>query len=143
MTAIVDPSGPAASGDAFWNRTLWIAQVLLAVAFGMAGTMKAMLPMEQLAAATGWPGDLPPALVRFIGASELAAAVGLIVPAATRIRPVLTPLAAAGLATIQVLAVAFHLARGEPEALPVNLSLGALAAFVAWGRSRRVPVRPR
>jgi putative oxidoreductase len=81
-------------------------------------------------------------MVRFIGACELAGAVGLILPAATRIRPMLTPLAASGLVVVMLLAMAFHISRGEAaQALPINLTLGALAAFVAWGRFRKAPIR--
>lgn len=122
---------------------LWIVQGLLAVAFGMAGVLKTIMPISELAAQMGWPGDLPAALVRFIGLSELAAAVGLILPAALRIRPILTPLAALGLVVVMVLAAGFHLVRGEVEALPINLAFGALAAFVAWGRYKKAPIAPR
>ena len=81
--------------------------------------------------------------MRFIGACELLGAIGLIVPAVTRIRPGLTPLAAAGLTLVMALAVPFHVARGEFPALTVVLPLGALAAFVAWGRWKRAPIRAR
>jgi hypothetical protein len=40
-----------------------------------------------------------------------------------------------------ILAMAFHLSRGEAQVLPINLVLGGLAAFVAWGRTSKVPVR--
>ena len=125
------------------NISLWIVQLLLAAAFGMAGVMKSTMPMADLTSAMGWPGDLAPTLVRFIGASELAGALGLVLPSATRIRPLLTPLAAIGLVIVMVLAALFHLTRGEWLALPVNVVLGGLAAFVAWGRLRRVPIFPR
>lgn len=81
--------------------------------------------------------------MRFIGIAELAAAVGLILPALTRILPKLTPLAGLGLAVIMVLAAGFLVQRGEMSALPINFLLGALAAFVAWGRWRKVPIAPR
>ena len=68
-------------------------------------------------------------------------AIGLILPAATKIKPSLTPLAALGLLTIMILAMAFHLSRGEVQATPVNIVLGGLAAFVAWGRTKRAPIR--
>jgi putative oxidoreductase len=58
-------------------------------------------------------------------------------------KPRLTPLAAAGLVLVMLLASAFHLSRGEVGALPVNLVLGGIAAFVAWGRSRKAPIRAR
>jgi putative oxidoreductase len=135
-----ETSAPASKA---WNVALWIAQILLAAAFGMAGVMKSTAPITELAEKMVWPGAMPAALVRFIGVSELLGAIGLILPAATRIRPMLTPLAAAGLVVVMLLAAAFHLSRGEAGALPINLTLGALAAFVAWGRFRKAPIRAR
>ena len=122
---------------------LWIVQVLLALAFGFAGVMKSTAPIAELAEKMVWPGALPEPLVRFIGASELLAAIGLILPSATRIKPGLTPLAAAGLVVVMTLAVLFHISRGELHALPINGVLGGLAAFVAWGRWKRAPIAPR
>lgn len=122
--------------------SLWIVQALLAAAFTMAGVMKSTQPIAELATNMPWAGAVPPALVRFIGVSELAAGLGLILPAATRIKPVLTPLAAAGLVIIMVLAAGFHISRGEPG-VPVNVIIGALAAFVAWGRFKKAPIQPR
>ncbi len=130
-------------GSTAIHVTLWIVQLLLAAAFGMAGVMKATQPIADLATALGWPGDLPAGLVRFIGASELAGALGLVLPSATRIRPLLTPLAAIGLVIVMVLAAVFHVSRGEWFALPSNVVLGGLAAFVAWGRLRKAPIFPR
>ncbi len=126
-----------------WTAALWTAQVSLAVMFGMAGVMKTTMPMPELVEKMVWPGALPPALVRFIGASELAGAIGLILPAATRILPALTPLAAAGLVAVMTLASLFHISRGEAKALPFTIALGAVAAFVAWGRFRKAPITPR
>lgn len=120
---------------------LWITQGLLALAFGFAGFMKLTRPFAELAAAMPWTEVVGPALTRFIGASELAGALGLILPAVTRIKPNLTPLAAIGLATIMLLAMLFHVSRGEPPF--ANLLLGGLAAFVAWGRFRRAPILAR
>jgi uncharacterized membrane protein YphA (DoxX/SURF4 family) len=122
---------------------LWVVQGLLAAAFGMAGLMKTTKPIADLAQQMVWPGAVPAALVRLIGASELLGAIGLILPAATRIRPSLTPLAALGLVAVMALALPFHISRGELQALPINLTLGALAAFVAWGRFRKAPISAR
>lgn len=133
----------AARRNGWIHIALWIVQGLLAAAFGFAGVLKLTAPIPELAAQMGWPGDIPGLLVRFIGLSELAAALGLVLPAALRIRPMLTPLAAAGLVVVMTLAAGFHGMRGEPEALPINLALGALAAFVAWGRFRKVPIASR
>src|SRR6266480_4551385 len=91
------------------NVGLWVAQVLLALAFGMAGTMKLLTPLVELGQKMAWVAAVPEPLVRFIGASELAGALGLLVPALTRIRPRLTALAGAGLTAVMVLALLFHL----------------------------------
>ena len=124
------------------NILLWLAQILLACAFGMAGVMKSTQPVDVLAASgIAWAPQIPLPLVRFIGISELLGAVGLILPALTKIKPFLTPLAALGLLTIMILAMGFHLSRGESDALPLNMILGGLAAFVAWGRTSKVPIR--
>ena len=121
---------------------LWIVQALLAFAFGAAGLMKATAPVEELAKNMAWVANSAPALVRFIGVSELLGAVGLILPAALRIKPVLTPVAASGLVVIMVLAAGVHLVNAE-AGVPVNVVLGGLAAFVAWGRLSKAPVAPR
>lgn len=121
---------------------LWVVQALLAVAFGMAGVMKTFTSLDELAQTLPWVTSAG-SLVRFIGIAELLGAIGLILPAATRIKPVLTPLAAIGIATIMVLASAFHVYRGEAPAIPVNFVLGGLAVFVAWGRFRGAPILPR
>jgi putative oxidoreductase len=123
------------------NIALWVSQVILAGMFAMAGAMKTN-PTPEVAKAIAAAG-FPEALVRFIGISELAGALGLILPAATRIKPGLTPLSAAGLVIIMVLATALHISRGELQSLPVTLGLGGLALFVAWGRYKKVPVQPR
>jgi putative oxidoreductase len=122
---------------------LWVAQLVLAVGFALSGLWKATTPIAELAQKLPLAADGHTVLLRFIGASELAGAVGLVLPALTRIRPQLTPLAALGLATVMVLATGYHLSRGELGALPITLGLGALALFVAWGRVRREPIAAR
>ena len=122
---------------------LWVVQCLLGAMFLAVGTMKATQPIAELAKALGWPAEVPAALVRFIGVAEFLGGLGLILPAATRIMPMLTPLAAAGLATAMLFATIFHISRGEFGALPAPLVLGCLAAFVAWGRATRAPITPR
>ena len=67
--------------------TLWLAQIVLAALFAAAGSMKLFQPWDALAASQPWVLTVSPALVRFIGASELAGALGLLLPAAARIAP--------------------------------------------------------
>ena len=127
----------------FLQGSLWAAQVLLGLAFVVGGAMKASTPYAELAAEMAWVSAVPEGLIRFIGIAELLGGIGLVLPAATRIRPWLTPLAAAGLALVMLLASAFHLSRGEAAAVPVNVVLGGLAAFIAWGRFKKAPIHAR
>jgi putative oxidoreductase len=121
---------------------LWIAQILLALVFGFAGSMKLLTPIAELAKNAEWIKNSE-LLIRFIGLSEVAGALGLLLPALTRIKPKLTSLAAVGIFVIMVLATGFHLMRGEAKFTPMTIGLGALALFVAWGRFRKVPIAPR
>jgi len=125
------------------KMTLWIAQGLLALAFLAAGAMKLAMPIADLHDSLAWTADVPTALVRLIGLAEVLGALGLVLPAATRIQPRLTVLAAGALALDMAVATLFHLVRGEASAAPATLLLGAGLAFVAWGRAVRLPVAPR
>jgi uncharacterized membrane protein len=113
---------------------LWIVQAVLAAAFGMAGAMKSTQPKAKLEPRMPWVEDFSTNTVRFIGVVELLGAIGLVLPAATGIAPILTPLAATGLAIVMMLAAVTHVRRKEPSGVVVNAVLFALAALVAWGR---------
>jgi len=119
------------------NYALWIVQGLLAALFLFAGGMKLVLPLEKL---TG-PFPLPGLFIRFIGVCEVLGALGLILPGLLRIRPGLTPLAAAGLVIIMIGATVLTLMGGELTAAVVSAVVGLLAAFVAYGRWRLAPRR--
>lgn len=121
---------------------LWVVQVLLALLFLFAGGMKLVLPLEQLA---GPPGSvvLPGAFVRFIGVVELLGGLGLVLPGLLRIRPGLTPLAAAGLVIVMIGAVVITVLGGQAAMDWIPALTGLLAAFVAYGRWRLVPHRSR
>ena len=116
------------------NTVLWIVQIVLAAAFGIAGIGKLTQPKEKLQERMGWVEDYSANTVKLIGAAELLAAIGLILPAATGILPWLTPLAALGLVVVMVLAIPVHLRRHETPMVVVNVVLALLAAFVAWQR---------
>ncbi|MCG5211928.1 DoxX family protein [Streptosporangium sp. KLBMP 9127] len=116
------------------NTFLWILQAVMAVVFALSGLMKATQPADKLAVRLPWVKDFTPAQVRLIGLVEVLGALGLILPAATGIAPILTPLAAAGLAVIMLGAAATHVRRKEAPAVVVNVVLLALTAFIAWER---------
>jgi hypothetical protein len=124
------------------RTALWVVQGVLALVFGLAGWMKLTKSLPDLAGVP-WTNDVPTPMVRFIGAAELAGALGLVLPSLARIVPGATPVAATGLTTIAALAVAFHVYRGDLALLVFPVALGLAAAFVAWGRLRKAPIRPR
>jgi uncharacterized membrane protein YphA (DoxX/SURF4 family) len=121
------------------NIALWILQVLLGGMFLMAGAMKAF-QYERAKASLPWVKDVSRGLTTFIGIAELLGGLGLLLPAITGILPWLTPLAAAGLALIMILAIGFHASRREPQAIGINAVLLLLATFVAYGRFLIVPL---
>jgi uncharacterized membrane protein len=116
------------------NVFLWVLQIVLAAMFAMAGVMKTTQPKEKLAPKMPWVDDFSLATVKFIGGVEFLAALGLILPAATDIATVLTPLAATGLAVTMVLAAITHFRRKEYSGIVFNVVLFVLAVVVAWGR---------
>jgi uncharacterized membrane protein YphA (DoxX/SURF4 family) len=116
------------------NIVLWVLQGLLAAAFLMAGLTKVSQPKDKLVKQMGWVEDFSDNAVKGVGAVEILAALGLILPAATGIATVLTPLAATGLVVTMILAGIVHVRRGEQSKLPINIVLLILAAIVAWGR---------
>jgi hypothetical protein len=117
------------------NVVLWIVSGLLAAVYLAAGLTKLTQPREKLAAGQmGWAADFSDAAFKGIGLVELLGAIGLILPWATGIATVLTPLAATGFVIVQILAFVVHARRKETKNLPVNVVLLLLAAFVAIGR---------
>ena len=118
------------------DRTLWIVAGLLAAIFLFSGAVKLIVPKEKLATAPGggWVNDFSAGAVKAIGALEILGAAGLVLPAATGIAPVLTPLAALGLAVLMAGAVITRVRRHEPKPMLADLVYLALTAFVAWGR---------
>lgn len=101
---------------------------------GMAGWLKVSRPKVDMEDRMTWVQDYPQSTIRVIGLLELAAAVGLIVPAASGVLPVLTPIAAGGVAILMILAMLVHARRKESQFIVVNVVILALAVFVFWGR---------
>lgn len=116
------------------NIALWVVQALLALLYGGAGIMKTF-NTAKAKETFSWAKRHSVNFARFVGVSELLGAIGLLAPMLSGVLPWLTPLAALGLVVIQVLAIfTEHLPHKEFQAIPVNLVLLALGAFVFIGR---------
>jgi hypothetical protein len=122
------------------NITLWILQVLLAIAFFAHGWLFLSPPPE---IAGQMNASLPRWFQLFLGIAEILAAVGLTLPGLTRVLPWLVTWAAGGIMIVTVSATVFHLVRGEVSSAVVTLGLLALATFVADRRHRRLPIGVR
>jgi DoxX-like protein len=114
---------------------LWIVQALLALLFLFAGVAKLVMPIEEMTRDIQIPG----AFLRFIAVAEILGAFGLVLPSLLRIRPGLTPLAAAGLVIIMIGATGVSLTLGVVMAV-TPFVVGLLAAFVAYGRWKLAPI---
>lgn len=117
------------------NVALWICQIFLAIVFAYSGVMKTTKTEKELVA-MGQTGveNLSPALIHFIGISEIVAIIGIILPWLTGIMPVLTPVAAICFGIIMILAAVAHFRRNEKMTVLLNLFLLLICAFVAYGR---------
>ena len=119
------------------NRVLWTAQVLVALLFLFAGSMKFIMPAEKMQQG---PIVFPLAFMYFIGLCECLGALGLVLPGLTRVHTELTPLAAAGLTIIMIGATTVTvLGMGvAPAVFPAVV--GLVTAWIAYGRTRVEPL---
>jgi uncharacterized membrane protein YphA (DoxX/SURF4 family) len=119
---------------------LWIVQVVLALGLAAAGLNHITRPERATTGRMAWIRAVPGPLMTTIGVLEILGAIGLILPALTRIAPVLTPIAATAIVALMILAVAFHIRRNELSSTVGNVILGIVAAFVAYGRFVIAPI---
>ena len=122
------------------NVALWIVQALLGALFVFAGVMKFVMSVDEMT--KQMPG-MPGWFLHFIGVAEVLGGLGLILPGLVRLRTGLTPLAAAGLVVIMIGATVISLKVAPAAQALLPLVVGLLAAFVAYGRWRVAPLRPR
>jgi hypothetical protein len=114
---------------------VWIVSGLLALAYLFSGANKAFRPHEKVKLTMEFAEDFTPWQVKAIGILEILGAIGLILPALLHIAIILTPIAASGLALLQVFAIVVHVRRhDDAKRLPVNFVLLVLALFVAIAR---------
>lgn len=119
---------------------LWIAQVFIALMFIMPGFMKLLQPIASLSAMLPWTGQVAPAMVRGLGILDLLGGLGIILPSLLRIQPKLAVWTAYGDILLMISAIIFHLSRGEASVIGFNVLLIALLVFIAWGRTKKVPI---
>jgi len=122
------------------NIALWVVQALAALAFLGAGLLKSVQPIEKLKASLGWVKFATPVQVRLVGIAEILGGLGLILPAALKILPWLTPTAAAALAVIMIGAVVVHIRLKEGKQAGAPLILLILCLVIVIGRIWLAPI---
>jgi uncharacterized membrane protein YphA (DoxX/SURF4 family) len=117
------------------NTVLWVVTALLAAVFLVAGAMKMIQPKQALAdRGLAWVETFPAPAVKAVGALEVLAAIGLVVPPLVGVAAVLSPAAAAGIILLMIGAAITHQRRHEVQFMGVNALLVLVAAFIVWGR---------
>lgn len=122
------------------KATVWIVSGLLALAFLFIGLTKVITPAAELEAMSA---GVPVVLLKIAGTAEVIGALGLILPALTRVRPDLTPLAATGLVLTMFAAAITNVIVAQYTMIPLTVVLGGLAGFVAWARFGEYSIRSR
>jgi hypothetical protein len=120
------------------NVLLWILQILVA-AFCSMGAAWRFLNYEQASKDIASLKALSHGTWNAIGVFEIVCALGLILPGAFNVKPILTPIAAACLAVELLLVSGLHVHFFGFKLQTTNpamwsIALAALAAFIAYGR---------
>lgn len=115
------------------TTALWITQGFAALVFLLTGALKLVTPKEKLAGKMHWAASWPASRIKLLGFAEVAGAIGLVLPAALHIAPVLTPIAAICLAVLMLGAVQTHRRLHESFVPPLVLALVCVA--IAAGRT--------
>jgi uncharacterized membrane protein len=126
-----------------WHIGSWLLQGLLGLTFAGTGVWKLVTPVADLAGKMPWMGQVSPGFLYVTAVLDVLGGLGLVLPAATGIRPQLTVLAALGCAALMAGAALFHVTRGEASSTPFNFVMLGLCLLVAWGRHAKARLAPR
>ncbi|QZA09317.1 DoxX family protein [Mycolicibacter heraklionensis] len=119
------------------NTALWIIAGVAAIAYFIGGAIQVLTPKEKirsLGASQHWVDDFSSGHIKAIGTIKMIGALGLILPAALRVAPVLVPLAACGLMLFMAGAATTRFRRSEWGHMAGDVAFLAVFAFLAWGR---------
>jgi uncharacterized membrane protein YphA (DoxX/SURF4 family) len=119
------------------NIVLLVAEGVAALVFLVTGATKVVTPKEKLTGKMHWTATWPPGRIKLLGLAEMAGALGLVLPGALHMAPVLTPIAAVCLAVLMLGAVQTHRRLHESfvPALVLALVCLAIATAPVWSRT--------
>lgn len=114
------------------EEIIWFIQGVLCGVFLFTGFKKTFLSKEQVLKSAGPAvGDLTDTQLRLAGISEIAGAIGIILPVYLDIYPILTPLAAIGLALSMLVALSLNVEHKQMKRVAINIVFLAMAIAVA------------
>lgn len=119
------------------NTTLWVIAGVAAAAYVIGGATLLLLPRAKyraLGANQHWVDDFGDGHLQAIGTIKLLGAIGLVLPAAVGVLPVLVPIAATGLMLFMAGAATTRFRRSEWIYMAGDVVFIAMFAFLAWGR---------
>lgn len=114
------------------NMVIWGLQIGLAIIFLYFGSLKMFLPIERIEKKVTWAHDYSVAKLKFFGLLEVVGAFGIILPWRLDIFPLLTPMAATGLAMVMAGAAVVHLRRDEINMVFLNILIIFLLAGIGF-----------
>lgn len=126
-----------------FNVILWILQTLVAVTFIVPGFMKMLLPIQTLSAMLPWTGQVSPYMVRGLGLIDALGGIGIVLPSLLRVKPQLTEIVAVASILLMIIAILFHISRGEASVIGFNIIMIFILAFIAWGRNKKAPIHSK
>ena len=116
------------------NNTLWVIQGFIAIIFCMSGIMILTQPKEKLATKMPFVNDYSAPVVKLVAFAHILGALGLILPLSLNVFPILTPIAACGLALVMLLAIGYNKKRNDTKTMVIDLVFLLLFSFVAYSR---------
>ena len=124
------------------NTLLWLLQILTALLYGASGVMKLFM-IDEISAEVPTFAALPRGAWMALGVLELVCVAGLLLPALFRRRAwanAVVVAAAAALALESLLFIWVHVQYRETGPIIMSAVLGAVMAFIAYGRMFLQPI---
>jgi|SRR5690554_609962 len=121
---------------------LWIVTGVMAAAFTIGGLSQILLTKERyraFGASQHWVDDFSTGHVKAIGTIKLVGVAGLIFPPLVGIAPMLSPIAASGLALLMSGAATTRFRRSEWGYMVGDVVFLLIFVFIAWGRFSLAP----
>ena len=116
------------------NTIVWILQCLLAVMFTFSGLLILLQPKEKIASKMPFVNDYSSSMVKLVAFSHITGALGITLPLALGILPILTPIAASCLVVVMILALKYNIGRRDTRSIVTDVVIGILFCFIAYYR---------